>query len=180
VEAAIPRALRARPYSIRGFVGPEGERWVPVHGVLPLGAAQACLAALESHLAALAHAFATAGISVSHIVSSLGAYVTIEPMFYWRDALDPLHLRHLTEKNRARFGHFAANPQARALVREARRELGAVLDVHGAVHAQIGRYYALAERMTPGAAALLRQVKTMLDPTGRMNPGALGLAGETT
>jgi FAD/FMN-containing dehydrogenase len=33
--------------------------------------------------------------------------------------------------------------------------------------------------MTPGAAALLRQVKTMLDPTGRMNPGALGLSGET-
>jgi D-lactate dehydrogenase (cytochrome) len=178
VEAAIPRALRARPYSIRGFVGPEGERWVPVHGMLPLGAAQACLHALEARLDGMAPALQAAGISVSHIVSSLGAYVTIEPMFYWRDALDPLHMTHLSARNRARFGGFAANPEARALVREARKALGAVMDAHGAVHAQIGRYYALADRMTPDAAALLNQVKAMLDPAGRMNPGALGLAGE--
>ena len=41
----------------------------------------------------------------------------MEPMFYWRDALDPLHLKHLSERNRARFGDFAANPDARAFVR---------------------------------------------------------------
>jgi D-lactate dehydrogenase (cytochrome) len=170
-DAAIPRALRARPYSIRGFVGPEGERWVPVHGMLPLGTAQACLAALEARLPALR--LADHGVSVSHIISSLGAYVTIEPMFYWRDALDPLHMRHLSEKNRARFGAFAANPAARDAVREARKALAAVMDAHGAVHAQIGRHYALAGRMMPEGAALLRQVKAMLDPDRRMNPGAL-------
>lgn len=175
-DAAIPRALRARPYSIRGFVGPEGERWVPVHGMLPLGTAQACLAALEARLLSLQ--LAEHGISVSHIISSLGAYVTIEPMFYWRDALDPLHLQHLSEKNRARFGAFPANPAARAVVRDARKALAAVMDAHGAVHAQIGRHYALAERMTPEGAALLRQVKVMLDPDRRMNPGAL-LRGDT-
>jgi D-lactate dehydrogenase (cytochrome) len=177
VEPAVPRALRARPYSIRGFVGPDGERWVPVHGVLSLGAARECLAALETRLAELAPDLSAAGVSVSHIVSSLGAYVTIEPMFYWRDALDPLHLRHLSEKNRARFAGFAPNPEAREIVREARRALGAVLDEHGAVHAQVGRYYALPERMTPEAAALLWQVKAMLDPAARMNPGALRLGG---
>ena len=48
------------------------------------------------------------------------AVFTIEPMFYWRDALDPLHLRHLSEKNRARFGALAANPAAREAVRDAR------------------------------------------------------------
>ena len=172
-EPAIPRALRARPYSIRGFVGPDGERWVPVHGMLPLGTAQACLAALEARLHAMAPALAEHGISVSHIISSLGAYVTIEPMFYWRDALDPLHMQHLSDKNRARFGAFPANHAARSVVRDARKALGAVLDEHGAVHAQIGRHYALADRMQPGAGALLSQVKTMLDPDGRMNPGAL-------
>ena len=179
VEPAIPRALRARPYSIRGFVGPEGERWVPVHGMLPLGTARGCLAALQARMADLAPAFERDGISVSHIVSSLGAYVTIEPMFYWRDALDPLHMRHLSEKNRARFGSFPPNHAARETVRQARRVLLQVLDAHGAVHAQIGRFYPLAERMAPGTAALLRQLKAMLDPDGRMNPGALGLAGET-
>jgi D-lactate dehydrogenase (cytochrome) len=179
IEAAIPKALRARPYSIRGFVGPEGERWVPVHGMLPLGAARDCLVALEARLSELAPTLTAAGVAVSHLVSSLGAYVTIEPMFYWRDALDALHLRHLSDRNRARFGAFAANPAARDAVRAARTALTAVMDAHGAVHAQIGRYYALAERMEPGAAALLHRVKAMLDPGARMNPGALGLGGGT-
>jgi D-lactate dehydrogenase (cytochrome) len=147
--------------------------------MLPLGTARGCLAALQARMADLAPAFERDGISVSHIVSSLGAYVTIEPMFYWRDALDPLHMRHLSEKNRARFGSFPPNHAARETVRQARRVLLQVLDAHGAVHAQIGRFYPLAERMAPGTAALLRQLKAMLDPDGRMNPGALGLAGET-
>jgi D-lactate dehydrogenase (cytochrome) len=179
VEPAIPRALRARPYSIRGFVGPDGERWVPVHGMLPLGAARDCLAALERAQQAMAPEMARHGISVSHILSSLGAYVTIEPMFYWPDALDPLHMKHLSEKNRARFGGAAPNPAARDAVRAAREGLCAVLDAHGAVHAQIGRHYALAPRMEPGTAALRRRVKAMLDPAGRMNPGVLGLGGDS-
>jgi hypothetical protein len=114
-------------------------------------------------------------ITVSHIISSLGAYVTIEPMFYWRDALDPLHMRHLSEKNRVRLSGKPARPQARETVRRARDELASVMDAHGAVHAQIGRHYELLSRMTPGAAGLLTRIKAALDSSGRMNPGVLGL-----
>jgi FAD/FMN-containing dehydrogenase len=46
---------------------------------------------------------------------------------------------------------------------------------HGAVHAQVGRFYRLAERMDPGSRELLARVKRALDPEGRMNPGSLGL-----
>ena len=130
----MPKALRARPYSIRGFVGPEGERWVPVHGMLPLGTAQACLRALGERIAALAPALDRDVISVSHIVTSLGAYVTIEPMFYWRDRLDPLHLSYLSERNRDRFGATAPAPEARAFVRELRAELRDVMDPFCAAH----------------------------------------------
>jgi FAD/FMN-containing dehydrogenase len=99
-------------------------------------------------------------------------------MFYWPDALDPLHMRHLSDRNRARFGSAPVNAPAREAVRDARAAMVAVLDAHGAVHAQIGRHYALLPRMGDGAASLLRRVKAALDPSGRMNPGALGL-GET-
>jgi D-lactate dehydrogenase (cytochrome) len=173
VSATIPRALRARPYSIRGLVGPAGERWVPVHGMLPLAGARDCLAALEAAHIGMGAEMAEHGIAVGHMVSSAGAYVSIEPMFYWRDALEPLHLRHLADSSRARFGSFTPNHAARALVRRAREMLFGVMDAHGAVHAQIGRFYPLASRMDPGAAALLVRVKSMLDPRGRMNPGAL-------
>jgi D-lactate dehydrogenase (cytochrome) len=173
VPATIPRALRARPYTIRGLVGPAGERWVPVHGMLPLANARDCLAALEAAHVEMGPEMAEHGIAVSHMVSSAGAYVSIEPMFLWRDALDPLHLKHLAEASRARFAGFPPNPAARALVRRAREVLFGVMDAHGAVHAQIGRFYPLASRMDPGAAALLVRVKSMLDPRGRMNPGVL-------
>ncbi|WP_439596911.1 FAD-binding oxidoreductase [Falsiroseomonas sp.] len=173
IPASLPKTLWARPYSIRGLVGPGGERWVPVHGMLPLGAAAACLAALEAEYAAMGPALAEAGISISHMISSLGAYVTIEPMFYWQDALDALHLEHLPEASRARFAHFPANLAARDLVRQARDRLSLIMDQHGAVHAQLGRFYKLGSRMEPGAAQLLHSVKAMLDPRGRMNPGAL-------
>jgi D-lactate dehydrogenase (cytochrome) len=96
-------------------------------------------------------------------------------MFYWRDALDPIHLAALSEKHRARFGAFAAAPEGRALARRLRAKLRDLLEAHDAVHAQIGRFYRFTGRMDPGSAALVRRLKSALDPEGRMNPGALGL-----
>ena len=175
IDNVVPKTLRAKPYSIRGLVGPDGERWVPVHGVLPLSRAREGMAALRLHLDSKVEELARAGVSVQWLCSSAGAYVTIEPMFYWRDALDPIQLAHLSERNRARFGGAAENMPARDLVRRLRAELREVFGRHGAVHAQVGRFYRLAERMDPGSRELLERVKRALDPQGRMNPGSLGL-----
>ena len=133
------------------------------------------MAALRAHLAAQAAELASTGVSAQWLVSSVGAYVTIEPMFYWRDALDAIHMAHLSERNRARFGGVAENPAARSLVRRLRAELRDILDAHDAVHAQIGRFYQLTGLMDPGSRDLLARVKRVLDPEARMNPGALGL-----
>jgi D-lactate dehydrogenase (cytochrome) len=175
IDNVVPKTLRAKPYSIRGMVGPQGERWVPVHGILPLSRARACMAALRAHLAAQAAELVSAGVSAQWLVSSVGAYVLIEPMFYWRDALDALHMARLSERNRARFGGVAENPAARSLVRRLRAELREILEAHDAVHSQIGRFYRLTELMDPGSRDLLARVKRALDPEARMNPGALGL-----
>ena len=175
IDNIVPKALRAKPHSIRGLVGPQGERWVPVHGILPLSRARACMAALRAHLAAQDQALASTGVSVQWLVSSVGAYVTIEPMFYWRDTLDAIHMAHLSERNRARFGGIRENLAARSLVQRLRAELRDILDAHDAVHAQIGRYYRLTELMDPGSRDLLTLVKRALDPEGHINPGVMGL-----
>lgn len=169
IPPAVPQALQARPFSIRGLVGPEGERWVPVHGILPLSAAVACLDALGAALAARAEAFAAARIRVGWIMSATGPHVTIEPMFYWPDALDPLHLATLSERNRARFAGRPRNEEARRAVEEARATLAAIFAAHGAVHAQLGRFYPAPEGPLPA------RIKAALDPSGLMNPGVLGL-----
>lgn len=177
IPPAIPKAMRARPFSVRGMVGPDGERWVPVHGILALSRAEACFAALEAHLADRAPRLGDAGLRLSWLISSAGAYVSIEPMFLWRDALDPIHLAHLSPRNRDRFGGVPDDLPARELVRALRTELRDIFDRHGATHAQLGRFYRGAEALEPDARALLEGIKRAVDPAGRMNPGVLGLSG---
>jgi len=169
IAPAVPQALDARPFSVRGMVGQQGERWVPVHGHLSLSAAPVCLQAIEALFADHDAAIRRHDIRINWLLGSTGASITMEPMFYWRDALDPLHMKYLSERNRARFGNAAPNPEARAFVRELRIAVRDVMDRHGATHHQIGRFY------VPPSGDMLARIKSLLDPGRRMNPGVLGL-----
>ena len=64
---------------------------------------------------------------------------------------------------------------ARELVARLRRRLRDVFHAHGAVHAQLGRFYRHDGALDASAVALARRVKAALDPRGLMNPGALDL-----
>lgn len=173
IEAIVPKALHARPYSIRGFVGMEGERWVPVHGMVPLSQAAACFREIAALLDAERDAMADVGVHHGCLIACPAAYVTIEPMFFWPDALDDLHVRHLSERNRKRFSGRAPNPDARALVMRLRERLRDCFERHDAVHAQVGRFYRHVERLDPGSARLLQRLREALDAPGLMNPGVL-------
>ena len=175
IDNMIPKAMRAKPYSIRGLVGPEGERWVPVHAILPLTRAQACMRDLVAQLQSHEDQFQAAGVFYSWIISTLGAYITIEPMFYWQDQLDAVHMAHLSPRNQDRFSTFEVNEKARALVAQLREQLRQTMSEHDAVHAQMGRFYPYLPGLTPGTQSLVRDIKTALDPRGALNPGVLGL-----
>jgi D-lactate dehydrogenase (cytochrome) len=170
---SVPAALHARPYSIRGIVGLAGERWVPVHGIFPLGQAAQVVGRVEALMAANAARLREHAIEVSYIVSVAGAGWLLEPMFYWPDALGPLHQRVLGEKF-AKFRGAAANPAARAVVRELRAEVTALFDALGGVHSQLGKYYAYGARLQPDAASFATALKDALDPRRILNPGNLG------
>lgn len=174
IDNVIPKTLHAKPYSIRGFVGPQGERWVPIHGILPLSKARDCMTQLRAFTDSKKADWAQNGISLNWLVSSIGPYVTIEAMFYWPDALDPLHFQHLSERNTERFKHAAKNMAAREMISKSREEMRKIYDTYGAVHAQIGRFYHLSNAALP----LAQMIKTSLDKNGMMNPGVLGLSKE--
>ncbi|MGE3605439.1 MAG: FAD-binding oxidoreductase [Lautropia sp.] len=176
ISDVVPRTLRARPYSVRGMVGPAGERWVPIHGILPLTRAAGCMSDLLETLEASGAELTTAGVLHTWLISTIGAYVTIEPMFYWNDRLDPIHMKYLSARNQARFGNRDLNQAARELVSRLRIELREVMERHGAVHAQLGRFYPWRPVLDPGSTSLLERVKDALDPGRRMNPGVLGLS----
>jgi D-lactate dehydrogenase (cytochrome) len=170
----FPRAMRAKPYSVRGLVGPSGERWAPVHGIFALSKAGSAMVDLQSFVADRAAQMQDLGVSASWLLSSAGPYVVIEPMLYWPDRLDPLHMQYLSERNRERFGSFAPNLAARELVRTMREGLRDIMARHGAAHSQIGRFYRLSGAGMPDN--LLPRLKSALDPGHGLNPGVLGLA----
>jgi len=146
-----------------------------VHAILPLTRAQACMRDLVAQLQSHEDQFQAAGVFYSWIISTLGAYITIEPMFYWKDQLDPVHMAHLSPRNQTRFANFEVNEKARALVAQVREQLRQTMGEHDAVHAQMGRFYPYLSGLTPGTQSLVRHIKTALDPHGALNPGVLGL-----
>jgi D-lactate dehydrogenase (cytochrome) len=174
IDDVFPRAMRAKPYSVRGFVGPSGERWVPVHGIFSFSSVRAAMTTLRKFVADRAAQMQDLGVNASWLISSAGPHVVVEPMLYWRDQLDPFHMQYLSPRNRERFRGFPPNPAARQFVRAMRENLRDIMDSHGAVHSQIGRFYRLSSSGIPGN--LLPRLKAVLDPDYWLNPGVLGLS----
>jgi D-lactate dehydrogenase (cytochrome) len=172
-DDVFPRVMRAKPYSVRGMVGPSGERWAPVHGIFALSRVRAAMADLQAFVAGRSVQMQDLGVSASWLMSAAGPQVVIEPMLYWSDRLDPLHIQYLSPRNRDRFGAFAPNPGAREFVRTMREHLRDIMDRHDAVHSQIGRFYRINASGAPDD--LLSRLKRALDPNHRLNPGVLGL-----
>jgi FAD/FMN-containing dehydrogenase len=177
VENSIPKILRANPFPpVNSMVGPDGERWVPVHGFLPHSRLVEGWQAVQAIYAAHAQAMAEQGVQAGAMLAAVSPQAClIEPVFFWPDALNPLH-RHAVEPGHlAKLKGFAANPPAAALVHQLRAEIIAAFQALGAVHLQIGRTYPWKKSLDPAIGALISALKRELDPRGLMNPGVLGL-----
>jgi FAD/FMN-containing dehydrogenase len=178
VENTVPKVMRSNPFAeVNSMLGPGGERWVPVHGTVPFGYAARMHEACEAVFARHAEAMQRHDIDRGYLCCTVGqAGTLLEPVMYWPDARNAFHERVLDPAYLARLPKFAPNPEAAASVARIREELARTFMEHGAVSFQIGKFYRYQEGLEPSAAQLLQQVKTLLDPQGRMNPGSLGLA----
>lgn len=176
-ENTVPKAVHAAPFGpMNGMLGAEGERWVPVHGVLPNSRVAAFMAILDDFQSRHAAEMAERRISMGYLMTSVGPGATlIEPVFYWPDARMEIHDRSVDAALLARLPCHAADEAARAAVVHLRAEVVALLSDHGAIHYQVGKTYPWLETRSRGAADLARSLKAVVDPLGKMNPGALGL-----
>ena len=177
VENTIPKVMRANPFGpVNSMLGPRGERWVPVHGIVRHGDAAGVVAQITALYAEHAAAMGDHGIGAGYMFAIAGTTgVLVEPVFFWPDAIDALHRASVEPDHLARLAGFAANPAARAVVEQLRNALIDLFGAAGAIHLQIGRTYPLLPRHHPAAVAILRTVKAHVDPRGLMNPGSLGL-----
>lgn len=178
IENSIPKIIRSNPFGpFNNIVGPEGERWVPVHGIVPTSEGPATWAEIDSLFDRYAGEFETHGVTVGFLITNLGATgFLIEPVFLWPEALDEIHKDTVEANHLAKLKGFAPNPDATALVAKARKAVIDIFAKHGAAHFQIGRTYPYKQHRRPETWALLQKIKAAVDPDGNINPGSLGLA----
>lgn len=178
VENTVPKVMRANPFAeVNSMLGPSGERWVPVHGTVPFSKAIAMYEACEAVFTRHSVATQKYGIDHGYLCCTVGASGTLlEPVLYWPDARQEFHNRVLDASYLAGLTKFPPNPDAFAAVTKIRDELADTFMQHGAVSFQLGKFYRYQQGLDASAASFLKQLKLLVDPQGRMNPGALGLS----
>lgn len=178
VESTIPKIIRANPFGpLNSVLGPGGDRWAPVHGLVAHSQAPRCLAAVAALLDEREAQMGQLGLTCATLIAAVGgAGLVIEPCLYWPDARNPLIEDTIEPSHLRKVPVLEENRAARALAHQLKGALVDIFLAHDAVHFQIGRTYRYRDSLDPAADALLLAIKRQVDPRGLMNPGSLGLA----
>lgn len=177
IANSVPTVVRANPFQpLHNMLGPAGERWVPLHGLLPHSRVLPFHEEATAFIAGHAAAMASSGVHVGAMFSCVGASTFLyEPALYWQDERTVFHERMMDAEYLRTLPTYAANPEGARLVETLRTGIVRLMHAHGAGHFQIGKLYPYLEGRDAGAVTLLRAIKRELDPDNRLNPGALGL-----
>jgi hypothetical protein len=157
----------------------DGGRWAALNAKVAHSDVRDLITAFYEMIAPYRSEMDVRGVTLTRLASALGNHsFSFEPVFHWRDLWLPGHRQSLSPGRAETLNEPAANPEARALVNELRRETVALFRRLGAASTQIGRTYPYVEARSPAPASLLRELKRLLDPECLMNPGTLGLTKE--
>lgn len=176
IANTIAKVIRAQPFpAANSILGPDGERWLPIHGQVPLSAAAPVLAALQQVFASMADDFKRYGIHTGFLFTSMSTNALIlEPVLYWPDERLAVHEAAIEPQHLAQLPLLPPNPAAHAVALRAKARIIEVLQQQGAGHFQIGRTYPYRASREPATWAFLAALKREVDPAGLMNPGVLG------
>lgn len=172
---SLPKVVRAAPFRrLNRLLGPEGERIVWFHAMLPNSMASKLFDDTEA-------VFAEHGADVERFKLRWGYLISvngpstfgIEPIVYWKDAPLPIHREYIDPAHFAKLPVHAADEAAREAVMRIRTAIARRWSQMGATHLQIGRQYPFRSTRTEGTAAAMGAIKAAFDPKGLFNPGVL-------
>lgn len=176
IPNTVPSVVRGTPFApLFNVLGPNGERWVPLHGVLPHSRVADFHRALEAFYAARAEEMRARGVWAGGMFETVGSTGFLyEIALYWPGAVTAYHEAVLPASYREGLPAYPDDPAVSAFVDALKTELIALYQRFGAVHFQVGKAYPFRSALEPPLAGLLAAVKRDLDPHGLMSPGALG------
>ena len=177
IENSIPKLVNSNPFlPLNNMIGPEGERWAPVHGMTAHSKIVDLHIAVEKLFESNALKIKKYQVGVGFMYLTVGASASlIEPVFFWPDALKELHLRSVEKQHLSNIKGFEENLEAREFISGLRGELIRLFKDHAVVHLQIGKTYLYKDGLEENSLNLITSIKKHMDPQGLINPGSLGL-----
>lgn len=176
IDSSIAKVIRAKPFGpVDSMVGPNGERWVPTHGIVAHSDAPRAWQAMVDLFEAHADQLEQYDVSWGFLTCTLASNgFLIEPVMIWPDELHPMHRHYVRKEHLAGMPTFDPNVDARAFVTEMRSKLVDIFSSFQAVHFQIGKAYPYREHRKAAMWSLVEAIKAHVDPNGSINPGCLG------
>jgi len=177
IPTSVPKVMRGTPFPDPTIaIGHNGERWIPMHGIVPHSRFSAALTNLKMFFQNNSSLLKQHRIAWCFTAVPVGpSGILLEPNLYWRDSRPIMLDGYLPEAYLNDKPTYPKDIAARDAVKQLRNGLIALFRTHGGVHLQIGRVYPYLESRSPDVRALLTALKTHLDPQGLMNPGSIGL-----
>ncbi|MDG1463179.1 MAG: FAD-binding oxidoreductase [Gammaproteobacteria bacterium] len=175
IANTMPTVLMAMPFiPLYPILGPQGQRWVPMHGIMPFSKLIAFNKKLDELYDSYAERMDAAKVEKAAMYTTISTSgFLFEPVFYWQDDRTVFHKRYLPQEYLDVLPEYDANPEGRALVAEMKDAIQDVFTEFGAVHMQLGKAYTYMRGREAQSSALIRDIKAKVDPKGLMNPGGL-------
>ncbi|MEC9375938.1 MAG: FAD-binding oxidoreductase [Pseudomonadota bacterium] len=177
IANTIPTVLMAMPFiPLYPILGPRGQRWVPMHGIMPFSKLTEFHLRLQKLYADYSERMEQGKVEFAAMFTSISTNGFLyEPVFYWEDDRTIYHNRYLPKEYLDILPEYPSNPEGRALVDEMKHKIQDIFSEMGAIHMQIGKSYPYMRNRDSAAEDTLRAIKRQLDPEGLMNPGGLQL-----
>lgn len=177
IANTVPTIVRGTPFApLFNTLGPNGERWTPLHGYLPHSRIPDFHRAVNEFMAVRASDMKRLGVFYAGMFMTVGSTGFLyELALYWPGAPSPYHQLVLPKEYLQQLPQTAHNEDVAAYVDQLKKDLVALYTKFDAAQFQLGKIYPYAEVLEADALSLVRAIKQSLDPQGLMNPGALGL-----
>jgi D-lactate dehydrogenase (cytochrome) len=178
IANTIPALVRGMPFApLFNTLGPAGERWVPVHGILAHSRVAGFHAALQALYAELANEMAARAVWVGGMFTTSGpSGFLYEIALYWPGAKTAYHRAAVPNDYLSKLPNYTDDPAATALAMNLKEKIVALFEQFGAAHYQVGRMYPYQTALAAPTSALLKAIKVELDTDHLINPGVLGVS----